>query len=147
VVDVRRVGGEGFDTMPERVTAHLGTAALPTRVRPFSADHARLIFDRAVPVSVTDRLVLRLPGERLLGGALVLDVDPPTLRRRGAAARRGEQLAAVTPESQVAVEAARRGAVELANLRRLGITSDVPSHMLVEGGWLVDPAALEAWSV
>lgn len=147
VVDVRRKGGEGFDTMPERVTAHLGTAALPTRIRPFSADQARLIFDRAVPVSVTDRLVLRLPGERILGGALVLDVDPPTLRRRGDAARRGEQLAAVTAASQVAVEVARRGAVELTHLRRLGIAGDVPSQVLVEGGWLVDPAALDVWAV
>ncbi|GAB4003043.1 selenocysteine-specific translation elongation factor [Nocardioides ultimimeridianus] len=147
VVDVRRVGsGDGFDRVPEHVTAHLGTLALAARLRPFSADHARLTFDRAVPVGVGDRLVLRQPGERILGGALVLDVDPPALRRRGDAARRGAQLAALTPESRLAAEVTRRGAVERELLRRLGITGDVPDQVLDEGGWLVDPGAVEAWS-
>ncbi|HJQ04143.1 MAG TPA: SelB C-terminal domain-containing protein [Nocardioides sp.] len=146
VVDVRRVGGTGFEDVPEHVTAHLGSAALSARVRPFGQDHARLTLDRAVPVSVADRLVLRQPGERILGGALVLDVDPPALRRRGDAARRGEELAALTPATQVAVEVARRGAVELGLLRRMGIPGGVPDGVLVEGGWLVDPGALAAWA-
>ncbi|GAB2977647.1 selenocysteine-specific translation elongation factor [Nocardioides montaniterrae] len=146
VIDVRRIGGDAFDAMPEHVTAHLGTAALSARVRPFSADRARLSLDRAVPVSVADRLVLRLPGERILGGAVVLDVDPPALRRRGDAACRDAELAALTPASQVAAEVARRGAVELTLLRRLGITGDVPDRVLVEGDWLVDPDAVTAWA-
>ncbi|GAB3861154.1 selenocysteine-specific translation elongation factor [Nocardioides maradonensis] len=146
VVDVRRVGGVGFEDVPERVTAHLGSAALSARVRPFSADHARLTLDRPVPVSVADRLVLRQPGERILGGALVLDVDPPALRRRGDAARRGEALAALTPAGRVAAEMARRGAVERGLLRRMGVAGDVPDGVLVEGDWLVDPAAAGGWA-
>jgi selenocysteine-specific elongation factor len=74
---------------------HLGSAAVPVRVRPLGADLARLSLARPLPLRVGDRGLLRDPGRhRIAAGLLVLDVAPPTLSRRGAAARRAADLAA-----------------------------------------------------
>ena len=145
VADVRRVSGEPFDEIPEQLTAHLGTATLQARIRVFGPDVARITFDRTVPISAEDRVVLRSPGDRILAGAVVVDPDPPVLRRRGDAVRRGEELMQLTPATRLAAEVARRGAVPLVHLRRLGLTGDVPATVRLEAGWLVDPGALEGW--
>src|SRR5262249_62293611 len=93
---VRRTTGSPLTEAPARLVVHVGTAAVPARLRPFDDDHGRLTLDRRLPLVLGDRLVLRDPGgQRVLGGALVLDADPPALRRRGDGTRRAATLSAM----------------------------------------------------
>ena len=90
--------GVAYTDVPEQLMVHVGTAAVPARLRPFDADHARLVLDRPLPLVLGDRLVLRDPGSRsVLGGAQLLDADPPALRRRGDGAHWAERLAGMDP--------------------------------------------------
>jgi selenocysteine-specific elongation factor len=75
---------------------HVGTAAVPVRVRRLGGDLARLTLSRPVPLQQADRAVLRDPGGRVCAGAVVLDADPPGLTRRGAAAARAAVLSGET---------------------------------------------------
>ena len=148
VVDVRRVAGFTWNDAPSQVTAHVGTAAVPARLRAFDEDHGRLTLDRALPLVLGDRLVLLDPGRRaIVGGGLVLDADPPPLTRRGDGVRRADALAALTPEGDVLAELARRGVVDVAHLRRLGLPLEpVPAEVLTIGDWWVHRPAYDAWS-
>lgn len=147
ILDVRRVSGAAFSDAPERLTVHVGTAAVPARLRPFDDDHARLVLDRRLPLVLGDRLVLRHPGgRRVLGGAQVLDADPPALRRRGDSARRVGALAGMDPDGDVLVEVARRGVVTEEHLHRLGFrTTEAPTDVRVIGHWWVHAPTYEAW--
>src|SRR6185437_7965821 len=108
MLDVRRTTGGPFSEAAERIVVHVGTAAVAARLRPFDDDHARLTLDRRLPLVLGDRLVLRHPGDRrVVGGALVLDADPPALRRRGDSARRAAVLAGMDPDGDVLAEVAR----------------------------------------
>lgn len=148
VVDVRRTVGAPFDDAPLQLLAHIGTAAVPARLRSFDADHARLLLERRLPLQVGDRLALRAPGGRaVLAGAHVLDVAPPELRRRGDGARRAASLAQMTPEGDPLVEVVRRGAVRTEQLRRAGLRlpAEVPEQVREIGGWWVHAPVLERW--
>ncbi|WP_410594892.1 SelB C-terminal domain-containing protein [Amycolatopsis sp. lyj-23] len=91
--DVRLRGAAAADLHRELVL-HLGTAAVPVRVRPLGTDTARLATAAPLPLRTGDRGLLRDPGEhRIAAGFDVLDVDPPPLSRRGAARARGRELA------------------------------------------------------
>ncbi|RMB85209.1 selenocysteine-specific translation elongation factor [Streptomyces shenzhenensis] len=137
LVDVR-VGGEPVDDLPRTVTLHIGTAAVPVAVRPLGQDTARLTLDRALPLRVGDRAVLREPGGRRVPcGVTVLDVRPPLLARRGAGRARAEQLAAMTGVPDGAAELRRRGLIRRAELLAMGVPPPVPP---VSGDWLADPA-------
>ncbi|MCU1591075.1 MAG: selenocysteine-specific translation elongation factor, partial [Frankiales bacterium] len=71
--------------VPAEAVLHVGSAAVPSRIRLLGDDVARLSLTRALPLQPGDRGVLRDPGgHRLAAGVVVLDADPPTLRRRGA---------------------------------------------------------------
>jgi selenocysteine-specific elongation factor len=85
----------------------------------------------------------------VLGGAQVLDADPPALHRRGDAARRLAAVAALAPTGDVRAEVARRGAVPESRLRRLGLldaTAAAPPDVRVLDGWWVHAPLLQAWS-
>jgi selenocysteine-specific elongation factor len=149
-LDVRRATGAAFTETPEQLTVHVGTAAVPARLRPFDGDHARLVLQRRLPLVLGDRLVLRHPGSRrVLGGAQVLDADPPHLRRRGDSARRLSALARLHPVGDVQAEVARRGAVPQRELRKLGLldTEDAapPEDVCVLDGWWVHAATYDGW--
>ena len=150
IIDVARTSGAACDEVPEQLIAHVGTAAVPVHVRPFGATHARLRLDRALPLVPGDRLVLRDPSSRrVLAGVIVVDADPPVLRRRGAAAARGEQLRAVGDRIDLAGEVQRRGAVRREHLFALGlINDDTPAPAGVDpiGEWWVDSAHVDEWS-
>ena len=147
---MRRTTGVPLTEAPEQLTVHVGTAAVPARLRPFDDDHARLTLDRRLPLVLGDRLVLRHPGSRrVLGGAQVLDADPPPLRRRGDSARRTRCWPRWAPSGDVQVEVARRGAVEERHLRRLGLLPnegpETPAGVRVLDGWWVHAPTYDAW--
>ncbi len=80
--------------MHRELVLHIGSAAVPVRVRMLGAKGARLRLARPLPLRVGDIGLLRDPGEhRIAAGVEVLDVRPPALRRRGAARERGDELA------------------------------------------------------
>ncbi len=147
ILDVRRVSGTPLTEAPARLVVHVGTAAVPARLRPFDDEHGRLTLDRRLPMVLGDRLILRCPGgSQALTGARVLDADPPPLRRRGDSARRAAALAGMAPGGDLAIEVARRGAVQEAHLQRLGLLSDnVPAEVRVLDGWWIHTPTYEAW--
>lgn len=149
-IDVRRTSGEDLTGLPHEIQVHIGSASVPVHVRPFDAEHARLTLDRALPLRLGDRIVLRGTGEHLvLGGVQVMDVDPPELNRRGDGTRRSAQLEQLPDTGgDVSVEVARRRAVREDRLRRAGIVipDPLPDGVERHGDLLVDAAALSAWT-
>ncbi|OZV72958.1 selenocysteine-specific translation elongation factor [Micromonospora echinospora] len=140
LVDVR-VSGALVADLPGAVMLHVGSAAVPVRVRPLGPDTARLRLARSLPLVVGDRAVLRDPGRRLVaGGVTVLDVAPPPLSRRGAAAARAGALAGVDGRADPVGEVRRRRLVRASDLARMGVPVTVAP---VVGDWLVDP---EHWA-
>jgi selenocysteine-specific elongation factor len=75
------------DRLANDLMTHVGSAAVPTRVRHLGDGAARLQLSRSLPLAVGDRLLLREPAARAVMGATVADVEPPVLRRRGDGAR------------------------------------------------------------
>ena len=147
-VDIRRVSGPEFDSIPSDLSVHVGTAALRGRLRPFDADHARITFERAVPLILGDRLVLRDAGSGRIGGGVVVDAEPPPLRRRGDAARRADVLSDMSDRGDARREVERRGAVAVEHLRRLGVVgaeATPPEGVRVVGSWWVDEQAWAEW--
>ena len=139
-----RLAGVPVPDLPAELVLHAGSAAVPVRVRPLGTDTVRLALARPLPLHVGDRVLLRDPGRRAVaGGLLVLDVDPPVLRRRGAAAARAAELSTLDGEPDGAGELRRRGAVRAAALRAMGVPE--PAAALRAGDWLVDPGRAERW--
>ena len=147
VLDVR-LGGQSCADLPHHLTLHAGTAAVAVHVRPLGHDTVRLTPSMPLPLVAGDRLILRDAGaQRIIGGALVLDADPPELRRRGAAARRGAELASVTGVPDLLTEVERRGAMLVADAAALGIQGSSDDAKVVKRGrWLVSASALQRWA-
>ncbi|MDG4757965.1 selenocysteine-specific translation elongation factor [Micromonospora sp. WMMD710] len=137
LVDVRLTGDPAAD-LPATLTLHVGSAAVPVRVRPLGPDTVRLRLARPLPLLVGDRALLRDPGRHhVAGGVRVLDVAPPPLSRRGAAAARALVLADLDGRPDLAGELRRRRLVRADTMIRMG----VPVHVApVAGDWLADPA-------
>ncbi|HEX4814620.1 MAG TPA: SelB C-terminal domain-containing protein [Nonomuraea sp.] len=155
-LDVRPDGGPP----PREAVLHIGSASVPVRVRPIApalgagAGVARLALARSLPLRVGDRALLRCSG-RPIASVLVLDVRPPALRRRGAAARRAAELAPYAAPGiragaghrardearrvpDAATVLAWRGVARRSELAAMGCDPaglDVPAA----GDWLVDP--------
>ena len=96
-----------------------------------------------------DRLVLRYPGnDRVLGGARVLDAEPPVLRRRGDGARWAAALADADAGGDVGAEVARRGAVRSPTCAGWGCSdgdAQPPAGVRVLDGWWLHGATYAAW--
>jgi selenocysteine-specific elongation factor len=134
-----RLHADGDERLPAHAVLHAGAAAVNARLRRLGADVVRVHLDRPVPLHVGDRALLREPGEhRIVGGATVLDVRPPALVRRGAAADRARSLADASL-SDVQAEVRRRHVVHERDLVAMGYQ---PTTAPVAGGWHVDQAAL-----
>ncbi len=137
LIDVR-VHGDPVADLPGTITLHAGSAAVTVRVRPLGADTARLRLDRALPLRIGDRALLRDPGRHhVAGGVTVLDVAPPGLSRRGAAARRAAVLSTMDGSPDLAGELRRRLLVRRDELDRMGVPA---GGTPVAGNWLADPA-------
>ncbi|NYG05783.1 selenocysteine-specific elongation factor [Phycicoccus badiiscoriae] len=159
LLDVRCAAMPGHP-LPQQLTLHVGTAAVPVHVRPLGGDAVRLTLARALPLVAGDRLILRDPGaQQVVTGAVVLDADPPELNRRGAAAKRATELATATGVPDPAVEVGRRGAMQVDHARALGIAvpeaaaeavagaaAELPSGVRRHGDWLVSQEAVDRWA-
>lgn len=142
-----RGGAVDAQMLPGELTLHIGSVATTARVRPLGADTVRLHLGRPLPLRIGDRAVLRDPGRReVAAGLVVLDVRPPELRRRGAAAARADVLATLTGAPDAPGELARRGLVRRAELRAMGVPSaDLDLLGPPTAGWLLDrDAAVDA---
>ena len=127
--------------LPRQVVLHVGTAAVPARVRPLGTDTARLGLARPLPLRIGERALLRDPGSRQIPtGVTVLDVVPPALRRRGAAAARAAELCTMDGTPDGFAELRRRGLVRRDELVAMGAPE--PAGMPQAAGWLVEPAVL-----
>ena len=149
VVDVRLTTAAA--ELPSELVLHIGSAAVPVRVRPLGGHTARLSTARPVPLQLGDQAVLRDPGQQVVAaGVLVLDADPPALSRRGSAARRADALRGATARPDVTAEVTRRGAVRRGDLAALGILPlDVAldaTTVRAVGEWLVAEATWSRWA-
>jgi len=151
VADVRLTSLDPVD-LPGDLMLHIGSSAVPCRARPFAGgigtDTARLRLATRLPLEPGDRAVLREPSSRLATGVVVLDVDPPELRRRGAALNRAIELEDATGQPDVLAEVARRGSVTrewLAALGVLGGADPAPAELVEAHGHLVAPETWLRW--
>ncbi|MEU9022952.1 SelB C-terminal domain-containing protein [Actinomadura sp. NPDC048394] len=136
LVDVRLHGDPARD-LPRRLVLHAGSAAVPVHVRALGEDTARLALERPLPLRAGDTALLRDPGRhRVPAGVAVLDVRPEPFTRRGAAAARARELAAMGARPDGAAELSRRGLVRRADLIAMGVP---PPSEPVAGDWLADP--------
>ncbi|MFI6855096.1 selenocysteine-specific translation elongation factor [Streptomyces sp. NPDC050416] len=137
------------ERLPNELVFHLGSAAIPVRLRPLGSDTARLRLAGPVAVHQGERGVIRAPGNRkIIVGAVVLDVLPPPLNRRGAAAARSAALADVPDLPEPALEVARLGAVTRSRLLATGVlpTGSEPAlDAVTVGDWLVHPRQWDTW--
>jgi selenocysteine-specific elongation factor len=130
--------------LPPDMTLHIGSARTLARVRllgPEEGGIARLTLREPLPLHVGDRLLLRDPGSAgvTILGATVLDVTPPALVRRGAAAAAGRELA-TWPDVPAAADLLRRhGLLRASAVAAMGVTGSLPPPVAASG-WLADPA-------
>ncbi|HTZ25116.1 MAG TPA: selenocysteine-specific translation elongation factor, partial [Streptosporangiaceae bacterium] len=130
--------------LPPRLTLHIGAARAVAQVRPLGDHIVRLSLDHPLPLHVGDRVLLRDPGAagsratgRAILGATVLDVAPPRLRGRGAAAAANTELAS-WPEPPAAADLLRRHRLlRASDAIAMGLRDLSPP---VSGDWLADPA-------
>ncbi len=128
--------------LPRTVTLHAGCARGVARVRVIGPNLVRLSLADPLPLHVGDRLLLRDPGSRRAGawpavaGATVLDVMPPKLARRGAAAAAAKLLGGWPDRPTAAELLARHGLLRASTLLAMGIREHPEA---VAGEWLADP--------
>ncbi|MET3806532.1 selenocysteine-specific elongation factor [Nakamurella sp. UYEF19] len=133
-------------TLPTEAVLHLGAGAFPVHIRPLGSQVVRLTLSTALPLQPGDRGILRNPGlGRLEGGLEILDVAPPSLDRRGAAVRRGAELAAAGELPTLVQQVQRRGAVRVDELQRLGVVLHDTTAVLRIGEWFVSPSRWATW--
>ena len=133
------------DRPPARALLHVGSAQVEAHLRRLGDDTWRLRLAQPLPLRIGDVALLRDPGRRaVLGGATVLDVDPPALSRRGAAAARAAELDGVSGHPDAAEEQRRRGVVRRGHLVAMGVAPQAVRDLPGGPDWLVDPALADA---
>jgi selenocysteine-specific elongation factor len=144
VIEVRLTLAEAPPRLPPELTLHIGAARAVARVRTLGGRVVRLSLDHPLPLHVGDRVLLRDPGAaadhaegRPIFGATVLDVAPPRLRGRGAAAAAARELGS-WPEPPGAADLLRRHRLLRASDAAAMGLRDLPAP--VSGDWLADPA-------
>jgi selenocysteine-specific elongation factor len=146
-------GRGGAPRLPRTVTLHAGAARVVARARLLSGRIARLTWREPIPLHVGDQVLLRDQAVRAASprsagpgpaqaawpsvrGAVVLDVAPPPLSRRGAGASAAADLDS-WPDLPLAPDLLRRhGLLRASALLAMGI-SEHPEP--VAGEWLADP--------
>lgn len=137
-VDVRLTATRDGSPPPQRPVLHIGATRLGCHLRPLDDRHARLRLERPLPLRPGDRAILRDPGSRAVWAVHVLDPLPPPLTRRGAAARRADQLSRHPGIPDLPWEASTRGPVDASVLTMLGVDTETPAAgVLRVGGTLL----------
>jgi selenocysteine-specific elongation factor len=139
VLDVRLPSSDAEVPLPAEMTLHIGSARTQARIRPLGLSTVvRLTLRDPLPLHVGDRVLLRDPGSAAVTilGATVLDVDPPALARRGAAAAAGRELAAWPDPPSAADLLRRHGFLRAGALAAMGVAGGPKP---VAGDWLADP--------
>jgi selenocysteine-specific elongation factor len=149
-VDVRLAAAARLAPPPGELMVHMGAARTTAKVRVLGGTAARLALRQPLPLHVGDRLLLRVPGAApgasgrpswpALTGATVLDVAPPALRGRGAAAAAARELESWPGPPGAADLLRRHGLARRAALRAWGVSGG-PAP--VTGDWVADP---EHWA-
>lgn len=129
------------------MTLHVGSAAVPTRVRPLGAqrsEFARLTLAAPLQLRIGDRALLRAPGSpKLPVGVQVLDLNPLNFCRRGDAARRSKQLSRTTePTCDDLVD--WHGVLSVKDAAAMYPGANVSDAVRV-GSWLVAPSRWNDW--
>jgi selenocysteine-specific elongation factor len=133
---------EPADRLPAEAVLHVGSAAVPVRLRPLEATAVRLRLATPLPLRVGDRVLLRDPGARRVLGADVRDVAPPELRRRGAARQRAAELEQQdTGPAGAAADLTRRRVARADDFTAMGWP--VPVDAVRAGPWLLAPGLVE----
>ncbi|MFC5815867.1 selenocysteine-specific translation elongation factor [Nonomuraea harbinensis] len=134
-------GGRSFGGDAVHVTLDRAYGRESVLDRAYGGDTVRVTLERPLPLRIGDRALLRDPGSRRVWGVTVLDVRPPALRRRGAARRRAEELAALDGFPDGEAELRRRGIARLDELAAMGapVTAEP-----VAGAWVADPEHWES---
>jgi selenocysteine-specific elongation factor len=115
------------------LSVHVGAARTVAKVRLLGGRIARLTLREPIPLHVGDHVLLR---DRSVHGAVVLDVAPPSLSRRGAGASAAAELGA-WPDRPAAADLLRRhGLLRASALLAMGIREHPEP---VSGEWLADP--------
>ena len=141
VLDVT-VAGAPEGRLPAEAVVHIGSATVGARLRRLDGAVVRLRLVAPLPLRIGDRLLLRDPGTRTVSGADVRDVDPPELRRRGAARQRAAELAAApSAAAGASADLARRRVVRTDDFVAMGWS--VPEDASRVGPWLVAPGLLD----
>ncbi|HEU5160151.1 MAG TPA: GTP-binding protein [Streptosporangiaceae bacterium] len=142
-VDVRHGFGAASGRLARQLILHIGSAAVPVRLRPLGPDTARLTLNTRLPLHVGDRALLRDPQRRVVAGVSVLDVRPPPLTRRGAAGERARELAQ-WPDHPGGKQLLRRhGVLRRADLEVMGCAAPADA-LQVGAGWVADPGHWES---
>jgi selenocysteine-specific elongation factor len=130
-------GGTTLPALPPAAAGPSPPALLPPSPPALSAV-VRLTLRDPLPLHVGDRVLLRDPGSAAVTilGATVLDVDPPALARRGAAAAAGRELAAWPDPPSAADLLRRHGFLRSGALAAMGVAGGPKP---VAGDWLADP--------
>jgi selenocysteine-specific elongation factor len=154
VLDARLSAPDPEVMLPPEMTLHIGSARTQARIRtlgsllppgrttplspPALSTVVRLTLRDPLPLHVGDRVLLRDPGSAAVTilGATVLDVDPPALARRGAAAAAGRELAAWPDPPSAADLLRRHGFLRAGALAAMGVAGGPKP---VAGDWLADP--------
>lgn len=134
IVDVR-IRSASPESLSGEVMVHVGATAVAARLRPLGPHHARLSTREPLPWRMGDRMILRR-GRQIIGGAIVLDLTPPELARRGDAIRHGIDLSARPEIPDSATELRRRGIVRITDFRATGMPP--PANSVAIGAWLTD---------
>ncbi|WP_019633806.1 SelB C-terminal domain-containing protein [Actinomadura atramentaria] len=138
-VDVRTRSEAAAGRLARRMVLHTGSASVRVRLHPLGPDTARLTLNARLPLHAGDAAVLRDPERRTLAGAHVLDVVPPPLVGRGAAAARARELASWPDRPDGAALLRRHGVLRPADLAAMGCA--VPADAVRPGpGWVADRA-------
>ncbi|MEU5158736.1 SelB C-terminal domain-containing protein [Streptomyces sp. NPDC020875] len=132
-----RLAGAVLRRIPNRLTVHLGSAAVPAAVRRFGRGIARLVLERPLPLRIGDRAVVT-EHRRVVGSALILDPVPPYVGPRRAGGRRADALTGHPGTPDLGHETAARGFVRTGTLHRAGV--DCAAAEPVAGDWLVAAA-------
>ena len=148
VLDARLID-PGPKDLPRELILHVGSAAVPVRLRPLGSETVRLTAATPVPLHAGERALLRDPGrQQIAAGLVVLDVDPLPLRRRGSAAVRAAELQAMPDIPDANAEIGRRGAVLRSRLIAAGVLlphASVTGPVQAVGDWLIDREQWNRW--